>query len=272
VRGRSLKLSIPRRIVIDLMHASRSNPGIPASRRMHLAPLVAARAAACVRMPWPAIFAKAFGLVAHEMPELRRVYLPYPWPRLYEFETSVANIVIERFFGDEPGVLAHMIKDPAGIDLAGIGARIRQVAQSPIQEIVDFRRMIAIARLPRPLRRCIWWIGLNIGRQRANYFGSFAISAVSGLGTDLLHVRAPFPVVLTYGVIDDAGALDVRIIFDHRSLDGAVVARTLRRLEELLLGPILSEILDLPRRGPTENCGGFQDEPGPSAASLTSVA
>ena len=38
------------------------------------------------------------------------------------------------------------------------------------------------------------------------------------------------------------GELDVRIIYDHRVMNGATVARALGRLEEILLGPVLEEV------------------------------
>jgi len=41
------------------------------------------------------------------------------------------------------------------------------------------------------------------------------------------------------------GTLDARIMFDHRVMDGAVVARALGRFEEILNGPIAAELLSL---------------------------
>jgi hypothetical protein len=242
LHGRSLPLSVPRRIVNDLMYFSRPVPTIPAQRRMGLRQLVSARAQSSERVPWPAIFAKGYGLVAREMPELRRVYLRYPLPHLYEFETSIASVAIERVVDGENAVLSIIIKDPAALGLRQIGDKIKLAKTAPIDEVKDFQRMIGLAKMPLPLRRFIWWVGLSVGRQRGNYFGSFAISVVSGLGTDITHARSPFPVLLNYGVFDASGDVDVRVVFDHRSLDGAVVARALQRLEEVLLGCVLDEI------------------------------
>ena len=45
-----------------------------------------------------------------------------------------------------------------------------------------FRKMLRATRLPLPLRRLLWWIGLNVGRQRANYFGSFGVTSVAAYG------------------------------------------------------------------------------------------
>ncbi len=41
---------------------------------------------------------------------------------------------------------------------------------------------------------------------------------------------------------DDEGNVNVRIVYDHRVLDGATVARALARLEEVLTGEIAVEL------------------------------
>ncbi|HEY0438608.1 MAG TPA: 2-oxo acid dehydrogenase subunit E2, partial [Xanthobacteraceae bacterium] len=62
------------------------------------------------------------------------------------------------------------------------------------------------------------------------------------LGADLLHPVGPWTTLLTYGPLRADGTVEVRIIFDHRVLDGATAARALARLEEVLNGPILDEL------------------------------
>ena len=80
----------------------------------------------------------------------------------------------------------------------------------------------------------MWWICLNIGRQRGNYFGTFGVSVYSALNAELLHPLSPLTSLLNYGVMSSDGVLDVRIIYDHRVMNGATVARALTRLEEIL--------------------------------------
>jgi pyruvate/2-oxoglutarate dehydrogenase complex dihydrolipoamide acyltransferase (E2) component len=48
--------------------------------------------------------------------------------------------------------------------------------------------------------------------------------------------------VLNYGVIGADGTVAVRIMYDHRVLDGATVARVLARIEEKLGSEILQEL------------------------------
>src|ERR1700757_2601019 len=102
MRGRTIRISLPQRTVLDLLHFAADVPTVPVQRRMSLGPLVAARAACRDRPRWTAIFAKGYGLAAREFPDLRRAYLKFPWPLFYEYPASNANIVIERNYQGEP--------------------------------------------------------------------------------------------------------------------------------------------------------------------------
>ena len=229
-------------MVIDLLYFARAIPTVPVQRRMQLAPLIAARAASADKPRWTAIFAKAYALVAAEYPVLRRAYVKLPWPQLYEYPASTATIMFEREYEGEPSLFSYRLRDPARFSLRALSDRLGAIADKPVNEVPDFRRNLTISSLPRPLRRLIWWLGLNIGRQRGNYFGTFGVSVYSALKAESLHPLAPVTTVLNYGVFADDGSVDVRIIYDHRVMDGATVARVLARLEEILTGPVLDEL------------------------------
>jgi hypothetical protein len=246
MRGRPIKLSVQRRMVIDFLHFARAVPTVPVQKQISVPELIAARAACQDRPRWTAIFAKALAIVAEDFPQLRRAYVKLPWPHLYEYPTSKANIIIERDYRGEPALCPVSIKDPAHQPLTQINAMLNKAAQSPLEEISDFWRWWQLARLPRPLRRIIWWIGLNVGRQRGNFFGTFGISVYSALNAESLHPLSPLTALLNYGLIGDGGRVNVRIIYDHRVMDGATVARVLGRLQEILNSVILEEVRSLP--------------------------
>jgi hypothetical protein len=97
-----------------------------------------------------------------------------------------------------------------------------------------------------PLRRALWWWGLNSdGYFRARQFGTFGMSIYSSLGSESLHPLSPMTFVINYGVIDDEGNVTVKLIYDHRVVDGANVARALAAIEEALHGPILQELREM---------------------------
>jgi hypothetical protein len=122
---------------------------------------------------------------------------------------------------------------------------IRAGKTQPVEENKNFRLFLNLGRLPMPLRRFVWWLGLNIGRQRGNYFGTYGVSVYSELGAESLHPLSPLTTVVNYGIIAADGTVTVRIMYDHRVLDGSNVARILERLEEALTGPILDELRGL---------------------------
>ncbi len=102
--------------------------------------------------------------------------------------------------------------------------------------------MVRVAKWPLLLRRAAWWFALNHAPLRANYFGTFGVSTVSSTGTEIIQPHAPLTTVVTYDTIAADGGVTVRIVFDHRVMDAMTVARVLRRLEEVLNGPVLAEL------------------------------
>jgi hypothetical protein len=241
--GRYIPLSLPRRFITDLVHFARQVPTVPVERRLNIGAVVAARAAASPRPSWCAIFTKAYAFVAAARPELRRAYLPLPFAHLYEHPANVASVAVERRLGDEDAVLFGHINRPEIKALADIDHQLRRFKEEPLGRISPFRRALTLSRLPRPLRRLVWRVGLYLsGRKRAQYLGTFGVSVYAGLGAASLHPLSPLTTTLNYGVIGADGGVDVRVIYDHRVMDGATLARALADLERVLTCEILAEL------------------------------
>src|SRR4051794_16187824 len=182
MRGKSRKLSVPRRLVADLMHASKRVPFVSLRRNLDIRQLIEARAASAQPAGWAAIFAKAFALVARDEPVLRTLYLKWPWPHLYELPRSVGMVAIARRENGEDCVLPQKISAPDELPLTDVDALIRHAKTAPVEEVPAFLKLLRTSRLPLPLRRAVWMAGLNFGRQRANYCGSFGITSVAAFG------------------------------------------------------------------------------------------
>jgi hypothetical protein len=242
MRGRRIPLSRARRLVIDYVHFAAGVPTVPVQRRIRLRPVIEVRAALPERPGWTAVFVKAFALVSAEVPELRRAYVKLPWPQLYEYPTPVASVMVERDYAGEKAVLVGRVKDPGSLPLVDLTVRLRELNDAPVDGVKEFRRALRLARLPRPVRRLAMWLGLNLGSQRIRHFGTFGVSVYSALGAESLHPLAPLTALLNYGVFTPDGDVDVRVVYDHRVVDGATVARALGRLEEVLAGPIAEEL------------------------------
>ncbi len=242
MRGKRLPLSVPRRIVTDVMRFAAKIPSLPVERMMNLSAVVAARAACPTRPPWACIFTKAFGMAAQEFPELRRAFLKWPWPHLYEYPASIAGITVERSYRGEPCVLLRLIKTPHARTVIEMAEIIHGAVDAPLDDVKDFKRQLTFARLPGIVRRPLAWLGYNIARQRANYFGTFVVTAVSFKGADFIHVPVFTTTLLTFGVIQPDGRVPVRVSMDHRVFDGMAIANILARLEVILNGPVTEEL------------------------------
>lgn len=242
MRGTVRNISIPRRFVADLMHASVRVPFVSLTRPVNVRQLAEARAQAAQPPGWAAIFVKAFALVACEQPILRTLYVKWPRPGFYGLPRSVAMVAIARNEDGEDCVLPQRITAPDEIPLAEVDALIRQAKEAPISEVPAFRKMLLVTRLALPLRRLLWAIGLNLGRQRANFFGSFVVTSVAAYGRGELHALSPGPFVLSYGAVGPDQSLDVVLRWDHRVTDAAPMTKALTRLEQVLNAEIAAEI------------------------------
>jgi hypothetical protein len=109
-------------------------------------------------------------------------------------------------------------------------------------EVPAFRKILMATRLPLPLRRLSWLVGLNVGRMYANNFGSFGVTSVAAYGPGELHALSPGPFLLSYGVVRPDRCIDVIIRWDHRITDAAFIAGTLTRLEQVLNTEISAEL------------------------------
>jgi hypothetical protein len=245
MRGRIRNISLPRRFVIDLMHASMSVPFVSLSRPLDIRPLIEARAAAGRGPGFAAIFAKAFALVAREEPVLRTLYAKWPWPHFYELPRSIGMVAIARVIDGEDCILPERVLAPDEQPLPQIHAQIRRAKEAPIEDIPLFRRIYKATRLPWPVRRFGWWIGRNLGRMHSNNFGSFGVTSVAAYGPGELRAISPGPYILSYGVVAPDQTIDVLIRWDHRITDAVSISRVLTRLEQVLNTEIAAEICAL---------------------------
>lgn len=242
MRGTVRKITLRRRLIVDLMRASMRVPFVSLRRTLDIAPLLDARSGVPNGPGWAAIFAKAFALVAEQERVLRTLYVSLPWPHFYELPHSIGMIAISRRDDGEDCVMPQKLGHAETLSLAEIDGIIRHAKTAAAEDVPMFRKLLRITALPLPLRRLLWDVGLNIGRQHANFAGNYSVTSVSAFGAGELHAVSPGPYVVTYDRVAADQTIGVVIRWDHRVTDAAVIARTLTRLEEVLNGAIASEI------------------------------
>jgi hypothetical protein len=244
--GRTIPLSLPRRIIGDLMYFAQRVPTVPVQRLMNLSTLVQTRRRLAQRPSWVVLFTKAYAMVCEQIPELRRSYLVWPTARLYEHTQSIASVAIQRQYEGEPSVWFARLREPHRQPIVELERLLRQQRELPLTQIKHMRRLLHVARWWQPLRRLGWAVALNCsGVWRERYCGTFGVTVYSKLGAESLHPLSPLTTTLNYGVIGDGSQVPVRIIYDHRVMDGPTVARALAMLEQVLTTAIQAEVESL---------------------------
>jgi hypothetical protein len=239
--GKRIAVTPARAVVLELLHHARKASSLPLAKTMNLEAILEPRKTAGVS--WTALFLKAYGLTALEHPELRRAFIPYPTKHFYEHPDSIAAILVEREWQGENVVLGGRLRAPEERALVDIDVTLREFRERPVWDVNYFRQTLRLGQLPAFVRRFVFWHSLYLsGAWRAKRFGTFMISSLGNLGVEQFHPLTFLTTYLTYGPIGPTGDVTVKIIYDHRVLDGLTVARALGTLEAMLVGPILAEL------------------------------
>jgi hypothetical protein len=227
-----------------MLHFAERVPTFTFERTVRVKPLADARRSVADPPGWHALVTKALGVVSVRVPELRRAYLPRPWPRLYEAPHSVACVVFERDFGGEMVPHFAPLLSPETLPLKAIQEKVRGWKADPMSAHGVLRRLVRNARPPLPVRRLVWGIGLDWnGYFRARNFGTFAVNTLRELNLRPLAFRSPLTTLWYYDTVTEAGDMPVQVALDHRVCDGRAVAKAFDELEAVLNGEIKEEVL-----------------------------
>jgi hypothetical protein len=240
-RPRRMPVPRSRRLTIDLLHYRAKVPTCAHDRNCDFRPIADARERCPVRISWSMIFIKAFGLVAARYPALRQMYLPLPWPHIYQHPTSVAMVATHRDYCGEPWLFWSRFNRPERRSLLKLQEALDRYQTAPVEDVFPWQ--LQLSGLPLPVRRLLWsWTFYVGGPARVRRSGTFFLTTIAGQGAEIQHPPAFLTANATYGPIDEQGKSRVTIAYDHRLMDGRLVAVALADIEAALSGPVVAEL------------------------------
>ena len=249
-RGHYVRQSLPRKWMADMLHFSHRVPVVAAERIIRVRATVDARKQSGLAVSWNAVMIKAMGLISERLPELRRAYLPYPWPRLYEAPYSVASVILDREFEGEHATFMAPVLHPERLTLIDLDGKLNRLKTAPFDTVGAYRRLIRSTKFPLPIRRVLWAAGLyGSGYFRARNFGTYAVNSVAAFRGKMLTMTTPITSCLYYNAVSRDGEMSTQFAFDHRVFDGYLGGRAGTELERVLNDEIVAELKSLNREG-----------------------
>lgn len=235
------RLSRCRSLCIDVLHYHQRIPICPHDRRFSLASVVAARNECPVRISWAVLFLKAYSLMALKHPEFRQCLLHFPWLHGYEHARSVGMLVLEREVQGERCLFWGRFQEPEHRSLVDLQEELTRYQTEPVKQI--FKRQWQFSALPTLVRRLIWWWNLNVsGAKRAKRAGTFFLTTLAAKNTEITNPPAFHTGNLSYGPFDDRLTTRVTLSYDHRLIDGSLVADALGEMERVLCEELTQEL------------------------------
>lgn len=243
--GKTRTIGEDRTLILDLVRYALKVPSFPVERRVQLNEVAQARKNCPQRISWTAIFTRAYGLASRANPELRQIYVYWPWPRLYQSENCFIAIAVSRSLPQGERLFFGRVHSPDYRTLDLIQSDLDNFQTGEPASV--FRTQFFAAKMPSLIRRIGWWWRMDIDyKSRPRRSGTGSISALAGQGvTNRLH-----PCIMTsslsFGPLEADGQSLVTLQCDHRVMDGTTGAKALNSLCDFLTGQVLEELLQLP--------------------------
>jgi hypothetical protein len=241
--GRNIRLPKSRRLVVDLLTYSKRVPSQAVTRYCNVKEVAELRDKVSPKISWPALFMKAYAIMSARRPELRRLYMKWPWGYFYEHPYTIGRMTVSRQVDGDDWVLFARFVKPEEMSLTDLHNLIIETRDLPVDKIERFRQQIWFAGMPTFLRRIGWWVTLNVsGYMRATRFGTFGLTTISSMGAISIHPPCTGATTFTFGPVAKDGTVRVTMVYDHRNLDGAPIANFLRELEETINSEVVAEL------------------------------
>lgn len=245
-KGKRIALSNGRRLIDDVTEIARTIPAAGICGDFQLADVDRLRRRTRPKLSWNVLYLKAYACVAQRTPELNQLHVRFPWPHLYQHESIVCMMTINRQFEGEDRLFFARFNDPQHFSLAALQEKYDNFRQAPVLEIRQFRHQIRFARAPWLIRRLAWWMMFALWpAKRASHVGTIGMSFSGYRGVYGNQHLGPLTSILGIDPFPKQGNARLVLTFDHRVLDGIPAANVLQHIHQALTGEIYREMAGL---------------------------
>lgn len=245
-KPRRTPLSNDRRLVCDVVAIAQKTPFAPVVRTIDVGELHALRKRIRPRISWQVILMRAYAIVAESVPELRQIYVPLPYPHLYEHPESVCLLTIAREHEGRERLFFARFNQPENYSLAYLQEQFENYRRQPVETIKQLRHQVLFAKMPWWVRQIGWKLMTHwMPKGRAKLMGTFGMSLSSFRGTKGVYHLGPCTTILGYDQFCSRGQAHITLTFDHRVLDGKPAVDVLERLRRVLLGRVRREMIEM---------------------------
>ncbi|HVQ95508.1 MAG TPA: 2-oxo acid dehydrogenase subunit E2, partial [Mycobacteriales bacterium] len=158
------------------------------------------------------------------------------------YQTVNGKLALDRTIGGQRVVLSAVLPDLHRASLAQVQALVEHYRDGDPAEQPEFAGVRLLHKLPAPIGRALFRLGVRPLHRRAAAFGTFAVSSLGHRPVDGFYSVGGTTITIGLGQIADrpvvrdgqlavAATMRLSLTFDHRVIDGALAADVLADLK-----------------------------------------
>ncbi len=186
------------------------------------------------------LYAATRALLAH--PEANAAIRGRLRPKLARYQTVNGKLALDRTIGGQRVVLSAVLPDLHRASLAQVQALVEHYRDGDPAEQPEFAGVRLLHKLPAPIGRALFRLGVRPLHRRAAAFGTFAVSSLGHRPVDGFYSVGGTTITIGLGQVTDrpvvrdgqlavAATMRLSLTFDHRVIDGALAADVLADLK-----------------------------------------
>ena len=165
--------------------------------------------------------------------------------RVARFDAVHGKVTFDKTVDGERVVVSGLVRDLHTAALEDVQRGVERYRDGSPESMPEFAPMRLLHRMPRPLGRLMFRLGVRPLSRRADVMGTVAVTSLGHRPVDSFHSLGGTTVTLGVGRITDrpvvrdgavtiAPVMRLSMAFDHRAIDGALAADVLAEVKDVL--------------------------------------